>query len=206
MTTRLLLIRHGAPHDDGRGRCYGSLDIGLSDLGRRQSKALAARLEHTPISVVVSSPRARAQETAAAFGCDVRLDERLRELDFGELEGRPFEEIEREQPDLYRRWMIEPTRVRFPGGEGFEDVRSRTAAAVAELVDASPGNGAIAVVTHAGVVRAALADALALPSEQVFRLDVGYCRVTVVDWFDGTPVVRMVNGGGDLPDERLAVD
>ena len=199
MTTRLLLIRHGAPHDDGRGRCYGSLDIGLSDLGRRQSEALAARLEHEPISRVVSSPRARAQETAAALGREARLDDRLRELDFGKLEGRLFEEIEREQPDLYRRWMTEPTRVRFPDGEGFEDVRLRTAAAVSELAGSSLGDGAIAVVTHAGVVRAALANALGLPSEQVFRLDIGYCRVTVVDWFDGTPVVRMVNGGGDLP-------
>ena len=204
MTTRLLLIRHGAPHEDVRGRCYGSLDLGLSDLGQRQSEALAARLEHARISLVVSSPRARAKETAAALGRDARVDERLRELDFGELEGRPFEEIEREYPDFYRRWMTEPTRVRFPGGEGFEDVRSRTAAAIAELVEVSAGNGAIAVVTHAGVVRAVLADALGLPSEGIFRLDVGYCRVTVVDWFDGTPVVRMVNGGGDLPDARLA--
>jgi alpha-ribazole phosphatase len=203
MTTRLLLIRHGAPHDDGRGRCYGSLDIGLSDVGRRQSEALAARLEDAPISLVVSSPRARAKETAATLGRDARIDQRLRELDFGALEGRRFEEIEREQPDLYRRWMTEPTRVRFPGGEGFEDVRSRTAAAISELVNSS-GDGAIAVVTHAGVVRAALADALALPSERIFRFDVGYCRVTVVDWFDGTPVVRMVNGGGDLPDAQLA--
>jgi alpha-ribazole phosphatase len=203
MTTRLLLIRHGAPHDDGRGRCYGSLDIGLSDVGRRQSEALAARLEDAPISLVVSSPRARAKETAATLRRDARIDERLRELDFGDLEGRRFEEIEREQPDLYRRWMTEPTRVRFPGGEGFEDVRSRTAAAISELVN-SPGDGAIAVVTHAGVVRAALADALGLPSERIFRFDVGYCRVTVVDWFDGTPVVRMVNGGGDLPDAQLA--
>lgn len=204
MTTRLLLIRHGAPHDDGRGRCYGSLDIGLSDLGRRQSEALAARLREAPISLVVTSPRARAQETAAALGRPAHVDERLRELDFGELEGRRFEEIEREQPDLYRRWMTEPTRVRFPGGEGFAEVRSRTAAAVSELVGSSPGDGAIAVVTHAGVVRAALADALGLPSERIFRLDVGYCRVTVVDWFDGTPVVRMVNGGETLPDAQLA--
>ena len=135
MTTRLLLIRHGAPHDDGRGRCYGSLDIGLSDVGRRQSEALAARLEDAPISLVVSSPRARAKETAATLGRDARIDERLRELDFGDLEGRRFEEIEREQPDLYRRWMTELTRVRFPGGEGFEDVRSRTAAAISELVN-----------------------------------------------------------------------
>jgi alpha-ribazole phosphatase len=204
MTTRLLLIRHGAPHKDGLGRCYGSLDIGLSDLGRRQSEALAARLHEAPISLVVTSPSARAQETAAALGRDTRVDERLRELDFGEFEGHRFEEIEREQPDLYRRWMTEPTRVRFPGGEGFEDVRSRTAAAVSDLVGSSLDDGAIAVVTHAGVVRAALADALGLPSERIFRLDVGYCRVTVVDWFDGTPVVRMVNGGGDLPDAQLA--
>jgi alpha-ribazole phosphatase len=203
MTTRLLLIRHGAPRDDGRGRCYGSLDIGLSDLGRRQSEALAARLHEAPISLVVTSPRARAQETAAALGRNARIDERLRELDFGELEGRRFEEIEREQPDLYRRWMTEPTRVRFPGGEGFEDVRLRAAAAIAELVGSSSGES-IAVVTHAGVVRAALADALGLASERVFRLDVGYCRVTVVDWFDGTAVVRMVNGCGDLPAAQLA--
>jgi broad specificity phosphatase PhoE len=202
MTTRLLLIRHGAPHEDGRGRCYGSLDYGLSDLGRRQSATLADRLADVPVNVV-SSPRARAKETAAAFGRAVTVVEHLRELDFGELEGRRYEEIEREQPELYRRWMTEPTRVRFPGGEGFDDLRSRTSRAIAELLEHS-GHEAIAVVTHGGVVRAALADALGLPSERIFRLDIGYCRVTVVDWFDGTPVVRMVNGSGDLPDVQLA--
>jgi alpha-ribazole phosphatase len=203
MTTRLLLIRHGAPHDDGRGRCYGTLDYGLSELGRRQSAELAARLENVGIGTVVSSPRARAKETASVLGRDVDVDERLRELDFGELEGRRYDEIAREQPSLYRKWMTEPTGVRFPGGEAFDDLRARAAAAITDLVGASTGE-AIAVVTHGGVVRAALADALGLPSERIFRLDVGYCRVTVVDWFEGTPVVRMVNGGGDLPDARLA--
>jgi alpha-ribazole phosphatase len=203
VTTRLLLIRHGAPHEDARGRCYGGLDYGLSDLGRSQSWKLAARLESVPITAVVSSPRARARETAVALGQDVIVDERLRELDFGELEGRRYEEIEREQPELYRRWMSEPTSVRFPGGEAFEDLRSRTREAIAELVERS-SDSTVAVVTHGGVVRAALADALGLPSDRIFRLDVGYCRVSVVDWFDGTPVVRMVNGSGDVPDARLA--
>lgn len=203
MTTRLLLIRHGAPHGDGRGRCYGTLDYGLSELGRNQSAELAARLEQVAIDTVVSSPRARATETAAALGREARVDDRLRELDFGELEGRRYDEIERELPDLYRRWMTDPTSVRFPGGESFDDLRARAAAAVAEIVGSSNG-GAVAVVTHGGVVRAALADALGLPSERIFSLDVGYCRVTVVDWFDATPVVRMVNGSGDLPDARLA--
>jgi broad specificity phosphatase PhoE len=203
MTTRLLLIRHGEPHEDGRGRCYGTLDYGLSEAGRRQSAELARRLNGVALAAVVSSPRARAQETAAALGHVPRTDERLRELDFGELEGRRYEDVERESPELFRRWMTEPTQVRFPGGERFDDLRTRTADVVRELVNAASG-GTTAVVTHGGVVRAALADALGLPSDRIFCLDVGYCRVSVIDWFDGTPVVRMVNGAGDVPHADLA--
>jgi alpha-ribazole phosphatase len=203
MTTRLLLIRHGEPHEDGRGRCYGTLDYGLSERGLVQSAELARRLGAVPLTAVVSSPRVRAQETAAALGAVTRVDERLRELDFGELEGRRYEDVERELPELYARWMTEPTRVRFPGGEGFDDLRARVAEAIAELVEESAGE-TTAVVTHGGAVRAALADALGLASDRIFGLDVGYCRVSVVDWFDGSPVVRMVNGAGDLPDADLA--
>jgi alpha-ribazole phosphatase len=203
MTTRLLLIRHAAPHEDGRGRCYGNVDFGLSELGQRQASTLAERLASVSISGVVSSPSVRARETAAALGRHVRVDDRLRELDFGELEGRPYAEIERERPELYRKWMADPTTVRFPGGEGFEDLRCRTAVAIADIVEDSSG-ATIAVVTHGGVIRAVLADALGLRSEQIFRLDLGYCRISVVDWFDGTPVVRMVNGSGDLPNVQLA--
>jgi alpha-ribazole phosphatase len=203
MTARLLLIRHGEPHEDGRGRCYGTLDYGLSEAGRRQSAELARRLNSVALTAVVSSPRARAQETAAALGRVPRTDDRLRELDFGELEGQRYEDVEREWPELFRRWMTEPTRVRFPGGEGFDDLRARTGEAVGELVNASKG-ATTAVVTHGGVVRAALADALGLPSDRIFRLDVGYCRVSVIDWFDLTPVVRMVNGAGDVPHADLA--
>ena len=94
--------------------------------------------------------------------------------------------------------------MRFPGGESYEDLRERPVAAAAEL-RARHAGGTVAVVTHGGVVRAVLADALGLPSAAIFRLDVGYARVSVVDWFDGdAPVVRLVNGtAGDLPSLRL---
>ena len=94
--------------------------------------------------------------------------------------------------------------MRFRGGEGFEDLRERAVAAAAELRARHDG-GRVAVVTHGGVVRALLADALGLPSAAIFRIDVGYARVSVVDWFDGdAPVVRLVNGAaGDLPGLRL---
>jgi broad specificity phosphatase PhoE len=196
--TRVLLVRHAQPEEDARGRCYGRLDVRLSDKGRTHAR----RLSDLASDVVYTSPRRRARETAEVLGTAL-VDERLRELDFGELEGRTYDEIALERPELYRRWMEEPTRVRFPGGEGFEDLHTRTCAALAELRAAHDGE-TIAVVTHGGVVRAALAEALGLPTARVFALDVGYCRVSVIDWFGEDAVVRLVNGtGAEVPTRSL---
>ena len=95
--------------------------------------------------------------------------------------------------------MKTPTLVRFPGGESYAELRERVAAAVADVVAANTDR-TVALVSHGGVVRAALAVTLGLPDERAFALDVGYARVSVVDWFDGTPVVRLVNGvSADIP-------
>jgi broad specificity phosphatase PhoE len=197
--TRLLLIRHAEPEDDVRGRCYGRLDIGLSPTGLAGAKRLAESLRDVELERVYASPSRRAVETAAALGGTPVVEDRLRELDFGELEGRTYDEIEREQPTLFRRWMEAPTLVRFPGGESYAELRKRVAAAVDDVVAAHSGR-TVALVSHGGVVRAALAVVLGLPDDRAFALDVGYGRISVVDWFDGTPVVRLVNGlSADLP-------
>jgi alpha-ribazole phosphatase len=199
--TRLLLIRHAEPDEDARGRCYGRLDVGLSPRGLASAERLAEHLRKVAIDVVYVSPRQRAVQTAAALGGTVTIDARLRELDFGRLEGRTYDEIEREQPELFRCWMETPTQVRFPDGESYADLRERVASAVEDVV-AAERDRTVALVSHGGVIRAALAVALGLPDERAFSLDVGYARVSVVDWFDTSPVVRLVNGGSaDLPAE-----
>ncbi len=195
--SRLVLLRHAEPAEAARGRCYGRLDVELSDTGRRHAERLAAELAPLRVDAVYASPRRRALDTAlpiaARLGLEPVVDERLRELDFGELEGRLFEEIERERPGLYRAWMETPTGVRFPGGESFDDLRRRAVAACEEI---RRRHTAALVVTHGGVVRAALAAWLGMPAETIFRLDQSYGGVTVVDWIEETPVVRLVNGDG----------
>jgi hypothetical protein len=54
----------------------------------------------------------------------------------------------------------------------------------------------IAAVTHAGSIRAALAAWLHIADEAIFRVDQRYAAVNVVDWIDGVPLVRLVNGDG----------
>jgi alpha-ribazole phosphatase len=190
--TRFILVRHAAPDEEARRRCYGRLDIGLSHEGFMQASSLASALSTVVIDALYCSPARRARETAAVLG-EPTVDERLRELDFGEFEGRTYEDVQRADPELFRRWMEEPTRVRFPGGEAYEDLRVRVADVIAEL-RRRHARKTIVVVAHGGVIRSTLADALSLPREQFFTFDIGYCRLSVVDWFGEVPVVRLVNG------------
>ncbi|HJU48298.1 MAG TPA: histidine phosphatase family protein, partial [Gaiellaceae bacterium] len=141
-------------------------------------------------------PRRRALETAAAIaaprGLAVEAIDDLRELDFGELEGRTYEEIAATQPELYARWMETPTQVRFPGGESFEGLRARVIGAVEDLRERHAA-GTVLAVTHGGPVRAVVADALEMRAERIFRLAVDTASVTEVEWLDGVPVVRSLN-------------
>lgn len=195
--TRVVLVRHTEPVEEARGRCYGSSDLALSATGRAHAEALAERLAGLAPAVVVSSPRRRARETAAPIasrhGLEPEVLAGLRELDFGEVEGETYEEIERTRPDLWARWMSEPTAVRFPGGEAYADVRDRVGAAIA-LLRRSYAEQTSVLVAHGGVIRAVLGAALDLPDSHIFRLDQSHGAISVIDWFAETPVIRLVNG------------
>jgi alpha-ribazole phosphatase len=194
--TRVVLVRHAATEESGRGRCYGRLDVELSPRGLRQAQALATELADLPLAAVYSSPLARALDTArplaAAQGLEPAVLEALAELDFGEVEGLRYDEIESQRPELFRAWMNEPARVRFPGGEGLPDLRARVVPALAEIRARHVGH-AVAVVAHGGVIRVVLADALGLEDGALFRLDQAEGGVSVVDWLDGAPLVRVAN-------------
>jgi alpha-ribazole phosphatase len=192
----LVLVRHAEPSDDSRGRCYGRLDVELSERGREQCTRLAAALAGAPVAAVVSSPLLRARETAHAIAephcLGVAVLDGLRELDFGELEGSTYDEIAASRPELYQQWMTAPAAVRFPGGESFADLEARAADAVRRLRTEHEGRLVVAV-THGGVVRAVVAAALGLPGNRIFRLSVDVASVTHVEWREGLPIVRSVN-------------
>jgi broad specificity phosphatase PhoE len=194
--TRLVLVRHLDADESLRGRVYGALDVPLSSAGERRAGLLARALADLPLAAVYSSPLQRAFATAkllaARRGLVPVVHEGLREIDFGELEGRAYEEIEASWNDLFRSWVREPSRTAFPGGESFAELRSRALAAVDEIRTLHAG-AAVAIVAHGGVARAILADALSLPDDALFRIDQSLGGVSVVDWFEGTPLVRAMN-------------
>jgi broad specificity phosphatase PhoE len=194
--TRVVLVRHAATDDSMRGRCYGRLDVALSPRGIRQAAALAAALGELGLAAVYTSPLARAADTARPIAAALALEpvvvEALRELDFGEVEGLAYDEIEAERPELFRAWMDDPARVRFPGGESLACLRARVLPALAGIRTIHERE-TVAVVAHGGVIRLALAEALGLTDGAIFRLDLAEGGVSVVDWLDDVPIVRVVN-------------
>lgn len=203
--TRLALCRHGEP-EGAKGRFCGALEVALSADGHRQAEALAAALPSLDPVAVYTSPARRAVETARPIAAQLSIapvvEPDLRELDFGEADGLRYVEAAARWPALYAEWLHAPTRVCFPGAEEFAGFRTRALVAVACVQTRHP-DAAVVVVTHGGVIRTLLAEWLAIPDEALFRIDQSYGCINIVDWVDGTPIVRQVNGspGGTIPAE-----
>ena len=182
---RILLVRHGKTEWNGLSRFQGKTDVPLDEEGRRQARCLAMRLEQlSPFPVVFSSSLSRAEETARIIlsgrsGTDVSINEGLSEMRFGAWEGHSIHEIESRDPESFRKWKESPFEYLPPGAEPFPSLESRVRLALDAV--SSAGQEQILVVTHGGIVRAALAILLSLPLASVWRMKISNCSVTGID-------------------------
>jgi len=155
----ILLARHGETDDNREPiRVQGFSDTPLNDVGRRQAAELAERVADEGIVSLWASDLVRATETAQIVGRRVglepRLDPRLREGNRGELEGRLWIDIEREDPELYAAWRRAGDVFRFPGGESLREQSDRVGAAVQDV--RRSGELPALLVTHGGSIRVML--------------------------------------------------
>ena len=169
--TELVLVRHGQTDANARGLLLGRLDVDLDEVGRAQAAALAAALP-TP-DLVVTSPLARARQTAAAFGAEVQVDEAWIELDYGEWDGVPAGDV---PPEAWAAWR-EDAAFAPPGGESLAALTARVHAAVDGLA-ADADERRIVVVSHVSPLKAAAGWALGLGPEAAWRMYVAPASIT----------------------------
>lgn len=144
MTRELWLVRHGETEWNAAGRFCGRSDPPLTDRGRTQAASLRPELRDREFVSCLSSPSLRAIETARLAYGEPAIDERLRELDFGDVEGRTWMECS----DDLRRKLADYETFEAPNGESVAQLSARVAALLAEL-----GAGRHLVFTHGGVIR-----------------------------------------------------
>jgi alpha-ribazole phosphatase len=168
----LHLIRHPRP-DVPPGVCYGQRDVGLAE----PAAAVAERLRPLlPAGYALhASPLMRARLLAEALGTP-QLDERLKEIHFGDWEGQPFDSL----GAALDEWANDPLGFRAPGGESAREMSARVLHWLDALLAAAPPQPVV-VVAHGGPLRVIAGHLLGLPAERWLGLDFACGQVTRLD-------------------------
>ena len=200
--TTILLIRHGLTALTGPVLTGWTPGVHLDERGRAQATSLGERIRGVPLAAVVTSPLERCRETADALLAGrspapaLHVDERLGEVHYGSWTGRELKELRKEP--LWRVVQGHPSAAIFPNGEGLAAMAARATEAVRDWNARLGPDATYAVVSHADVIKALIADALGLHLDGFQRIVVDPASLTVVRYAELRPFVIRVNdtGGG----------
>jgi broad specificity phosphatase PhoE len=186
--TRLVLARHGETEWSRTGRHTGRTDIPLTDLGREEARRLGNVLAGRSFSRVVSSPLARATETArlAGLGDRLEIDDDLREWDYGSYEGRTRLEIAADVPG----WTVWSHPI--VGGESLEEVGRRADRVIDRLL---PIDGDVLLFSHGHFLRVLAARWIGAAPVTGSRLELWTATVSELGWEHDRRVIELWNTG-----------
>lgn len=176
----LLFIRHA--ETDFAGRFCGHSDPTVNAAGRRQIRHLLEELRSEPFCAVYSSDLQRASTTATALATLMEVPlvirKSLREIDFGRWEGLAWKQIEELDPSYATHWLRQFPNVPAPGGEPFAHFQARAKREIEWLRNKSrTASLTLAVVTHGGVLRAAMQQLGGIDRSKAWDMTRAYCSM-----------------------------
>ena len=196
--THIVLVRHGESVWHGENRYTGSSDIDLTRNGYDVAVLLAQWAAEARLDALWVSPLKRTRETAKpvalATGLDPHIDERLRELDFGQGEGCTLDEMKRLFPQAITAFREDPVAHHLPGGEDPRAAAARVISCLNSIAAVYP-QGRVLVVMHSTVLRLTLCQLLGLPLSlyrHLFPL-VRNCALTEIELTEGEAALLSFN-------------
>ena len=198
-TTTIDMIRHGEPV--GGRRYRGQIDDPLSDKGWQQMHAAVG--EHKPWDVIISSSLCRcldfARQLSERHAIPLQEEPRLREIGFGEWEGKTAADIMQHDAKRLLNFWQSPLEHTPPGAETLHDFATRVIGAYEDILEQHRGKHVL-LVGHAGQQRMVIRHVLAMPLEKMFTLNIvnaGISRIRV-EYYDDTCFSKLVFMNGQL--------
>jgi broad specificity phosphatase PhoE len=169
----VLLIRHGETEWSRSGQHTSRTDLPLLAEGEADALALARRIAARRFALVLSSPMARARDTARLAGLSPELTDDLVELGYGDYEGRTTADIRTERPgwDLWADGS--------PSGEALADAAARADRVIAR---AEAADGDVALFGHGHILRVVGARWLGQPPELAASLGLDTAALCDLGW------------------------
>jgi len=191
------LFRHGETANAHQICMNGHFDVALSDTGQEQARQLAQALQDQPICAVYSSDLQRSYQGARLIADHHKLKPvafpELRELSFGEWEGKSLTELSKQFPGEMDKRLKQTELFRADGGETFQELHDRVIPKFLEITRSHP-NDTIALVCHGGVNRAILAHLLGFPIANLFRISQHFAAVNIIQFYEDQVMVELLNG------------
>lgn len=187
MRTCILLVRHGDTEYNAKSIFRGTLDVPLSAIGLEEARLTGQELSTTKLAGIVSSPLARALETAREIAvCQSErmepvIDVAFTDLNFGEWQGRSRDEVAAAYPELFNQWMHEPHRVQLPNGETLSDASRRVKQGLKHLLQEYHGK-TFCVISHRVIIKLLILRMLGLPVSDFWRIHIDTCGITEFDY------------------------
>jgi broad specificity phosphatase PhoE len=192
---KLILIRHGETYWNHERRVQGGdSDIELNDTGLEQARKLAAFLENEPITAILSSPLQRATATAEVIASHhqlpVEIDQGLRELKVGELEGMSVSNLSTTFSQFLMQWWQEGGPMKLPNGESLVELQQRAWKTVERQLERHKTNPehsektTVIIVSHYFVTLAIILKALNLPLDCFTKFKVDLGGVSILEFRD----------------------
>jgi probable phosphoglycerate mutase len=187
----LWLVRHGETEWSLSGAHTSRTDIPLTEHGRKRAEELRDYLKGTTFDAVFVSPMQRARETCkiAGFGDVAKVDDGLKEWDYGVYEGKTTKEIQAQIPG----WSVWKNEI--VNGETAEHVGERADSVIAQALAAAPKGGNVALFAHAHILRILAVRWIGLEARAGALLALGTGSVSVMGWERETRVITSWNRG-----------
>jgi probable phosphoglycerate mutase len=196
--TELVLIRHAETIWHAENRYAGKTDVELAEKGREQARRLALWAGQAGLTAMWTSPLSRCRLTAAPSSVATELepivDERLRELDFGSLDGKTKSEAKAAFPQMMEAYLRDPVANHFRDGEPPREAAARAIACFSDIAARHP-EGRVMVVAHSTLIRLALCGLLGIDMAQ-YRLRFPRlinCSLTEITLVDGEAGLLSLN-------------
>jgi len=180
---KLILVRHGLTDYLVKGLYQGHSDPPLNKEGRSQIKSLAEGFADKEPQIIFSSPLKRARKSADILNKDLDLeiivDDRIKEISFGEWEGETYDEIVKKYPEAFEWWKKDLANFRPEGGESLAELQKRVREFFMEIKERP--EDVIAVIAHGGVIRAFMVELMGVPFDSFWKFELSPASMTVID-------------------------
>jgi len=197
MTLNIFFLRHGETVASKTGGFCGTSDVELTPEGKMMAQDFAAAYSNIKWTAIFVSPMIRTVATAKPLcdlvGVEMQLRDGLKEINFGQWEGKSPAEVNQQFHDLYVRWQSEPGWNAPPDGERAIDIARRSSEVIEEIEKTYP-TGNVLVVAHKATIRIMLCSLLGIDVGRYRdRIDMPVAAVSLIEFCEQGPKLKKLS-------------